>query len=68
MKMLALSMIIVALIGNTMVTAYKLYKLQYRIERIESNYQHLLHRMNAIEYPEVLGKEMKGGMNEERYP
>ena len=57
MKMLALSIIIVALIGNTLVTAYKLYKLQYRIEQIESNYQHLLHRMNAIEYPEVLGKQ-----------
>jgi len=56
MKMLALSIIIVALIGNTLNTAYKLYKLQYRIERIENNYQHLLHRINAIEYPEVLGK------------
>jgi len=63
MKMLALSMIIVALIGNTLVTAYKLYKLQYRIERIESNYQHLLHRLNTIEYPEVLGKEAQKASN-----
>jgi len=63
MKMLALSIIILALIGNTLVTAYKLYKLQYRIEQIESNYQHLLHRLNAIEYPEVLGKENKKARN-----
>jgi len=63
MKILVLSIIIVALIGNTLVTAYKLYKLQYRIEQIESNYQHLLHRMNAIEYPEVLGKTDKKASN-----
>jgi len=46
----AASIVNVVLILSTQHTLYK------RILQIESNYQHLLHRINAIEYPEVLGK------------
>jgi len=59
MKTLALSIIILALtvILNLLFTCRIQQTLLHRIEEIENNYQHLLHRMNVIEYPEVLGKE-----------
>lgn len=35
----------------------KVRQLDFKVTILESNYQHLLHRINAIEYPEVLGKQ-----------
>jgi len=59
MKIIVLCIILLMLtsIINMVVTLHTQCTLLNRIERIESNYQHLLHRLNTIEYPEVLGKE-----------
>ncbi len=58
MKIIVLCIILLTLasIINMVVVLHTQSTLSSRVERIESNYQHLLHRMNAIEYPEVLGK------------
>ena len=65
MKIIVLCIILLTLasIINMVVVLHTQSTLSSRVERIESNYQHLLHRMNAIEYPEVLGKEGKKASN-----
>jgi len=41
----------------------KIKSLESKVTILENNYRHLLHRINAIEYPEVLGKENKKASN-----
>jgi len=38
---------------------HQIRQIECKVTVLESNYQHLLHRINAVEYPEVLGKEDK---------
>jgi len=36
---------------------HQIQQMECKLTILESNYQHLLHRINAIEYPEVLGDQ-----------
>jgi len=42
---------------------HQMRQIECKLTILESNYQHLLHRMNAIEYPEVLGREVPKASN-----
>jgi len=57
---LSITILLVALVSIIILwVGHILQELQDRITTLERNYQHLLHRINAIEYPEVLGKTDK---------
>lgn len=49
----------VLLVFSNAVLMRETFRLQERMLIAEDDYKHLLHRLNAIEYPEVLGKSKK---------
>ena len=46
----------ILLVFTNVILVREVYRLRGRIATQEDNYEHLLHRTNAIEYHEVLGK------------
>ena len=63
LETIALAVIISAWLILTTTLIQEIEQLENKVTILESNYQHLLHRMNAIEYPEVLGKTDKKAGN-----
>ena len=59
--LLCLIMLAAASITNMVAILSTQHILLNRIKRVERNYKHLLHRINAIEYPEVLEGDKKDG-------
>jgi len=53
----------VLLVFSNAVLMRETFRLQKRVFIAESNYKHLLHRLNVIEYPEVLGRSKKCGIS-----
>jgi len=63
LETIALAVIIPACLILTTILIQEMEQLKNKVTILESNYKHLLHRMNAIEYPEVLGKEDRKASN-----
>jgi len=59
LETIALAVIISACLILTTTLIQEMEQLKNKVTILESNYQHLLHRLNTIEYPDVLGKEDK---------
>jgi len=56
LETIALAVIMSTCIILTTTLIQEMEQLKNKVTILESNYQHLLHRVNAIEFPEVLGK------------
>jgi len=54
-----LSAIVAFLLFDSYMQIKDITKLQERVGTLENNGKHYLHRLNAIQYPEVLGKTKK---------